>query len=65
MPWHQIGVCIDKSRSLKELVVCNNWDLEPLDLLSDLALFVINRPLRYESYVINIYKIERKSKNES
>ena len=28
----------DKGRAIKELVVCNNWDLEPLDLLNGLAL---------------------------
>ena len=28
----------DKGRAIKELVVCNSWDLEPLDLLNDLAL---------------------------
>ncbi len=28
----------DKGRSIKELVVCNDWDLEPLDLLNGLAL---------------------------
>ena len=27
-----------KGRAIKELVVCNNWDLEPLDLLNGLAL---------------------------
>ena len=24
----------DKGRAIKGLVVCNNWDIEPLDLLS-------------------------------
>ena len=28
----------DKGRTIKELVVCNDWDLEPLDLLNGLAL---------------------------
>ncbi len=28
----------DKGRAIKGLVVCNNWDLEPLDLLNGLAL---------------------------
>ncbi len=28
----------DKSRAIKRLVVCNNWDLEPMDLLKGLAL---------------------------
>ncbi len=42
MPWPQIGATqyhsqlglSDKGRAIKGLVVCNNWDLEPLDLLS-------------------------------
>ncbi len=29
----------DKGRAIKGLVVCNNWDLEPFDLLNGLALF--------------------------
>ncbi len=28
----------DKGRAIKELVVCNIWDLEPLDQLNGLAL---------------------------
>ena len=28
----------DKGRAIKGLVVCNNWDLEPMDLLNGLAL---------------------------
>ena len=28
----------DKGYAIKGLVVCNNWDLEPLDLLNGLAL---------------------------
>ena len=28
----------DKGRAIKGFVVCNNWDLEPLDLLKGLAL---------------------------
>ena len=28
----------DKGRAIKGLVVCNNWDIEPLDLLNGLAL---------------------------
>ena len=28
----------DKGRVIKGLVVCNNWDLEPLDLLNSPAL---------------------------
>ncbi len=40
----------DKGRAIKVLVICNNWDLEPLDLPNVLALS-INRPLRYLSYI--------------
>ena len=28
----------DQGRAIKELVVCNDWDLESLDLLNGLAL---------------------------
>ncbi len=28
----------DKGRAIKGLVVCNDWDLEPLDLLNGMAL---------------------------
>ncbi len=28
----------DKGSAIKELVVCNSWDLEPVDLLNGLAL---------------------------
>ncbi len=28
----------DKGRAIKGLVVCNNWDLEPLDPINGLAL---------------------------
>ena len=28
----------DKGRTIKGLVVCNDWDLEPLDLLACLGL---------------------------
>ena len=46
MPWLQTGATqyhaqlglSDKGRAIKGLVVCNNWDLEPLDLLNGLAL---------------------------
>ncbi len=46
MPWSQIGGTQyhaqlglpDYGRAIKGLVVCNNWDLEPLDLLNVLAL---------------------------
>ncbi len=33
----QLGL-LDKGSTIKELVVCNNWELEPLDLRSGLAL---------------------------
>ncbi len=46
MPWPQTDAIqyyaqlglLDNGRAIKELVVCNNWDLEPLDLLNGLAL---------------------------
>ena len=46
MPWPQTGTTQyhaqlglpDKGRAIKGLVVCNNWDLEPLDLQNGLAL---------------------------
>ena len=46
MPWPQTGITQyhvqlglqDKGRAIKGLVVCNNWDLEPLKQLNDLAL---------------------------
>ncbi len=46
MPWPQPGGTQyhaqvglpDKGRAIKGLVVCNNWDLEPLDLINGLAL---------------------------
>ncbi len=46
MPWTQTGTTRyhaqlelpDKRRSIKSLVVCNDWDLEPLDLINGLAL---------------------------
>ena len=40
----------DKCNAIKGMVVCNYWNLEPLDLLNGLALVVNNRPLRHESY---------------
>ncbi len=42
----QLGF-LNEDRTIKELTVCNNWDLEPLDLLNVWSLVVINRPLRY------------------
>ena len=46
MPWPQTGATHyhaqlglpGKGRAIKGLVVCNSWDLEPLDLLNSLAL---------------------------
>ncbi len=48
IPWHQTGetqyhVIVqlglpDKGPAIIGLVVCNYWDLEPLDLLNSLAL---------------------------
>ena len=46
MPWPQTDATLyhaqlghpDKGRAIKGLVVCNSWDLEPLDLLNGLAL---------------------------
>ncbi len=46
MPWPQTGATQylaqvglpDKSRAIKGLVVCYDWDLEPLHLLNGLAL---------------------------
>ncbi len=45
MPWSQTGATqyhaqlglSDKGRAIKGLVACNNWDLEPLDLLNGLG----------------------------
>ena len=60
MPWLQTGATQyhaqlglpDKGRAFKGLVACNNWDLEPLDLINDWPWVVIIRPLRYQSYYI-------------
>ncbi len=46
MPWPHSGATQyyaqlglpDKGQAINGLVVCNNWDLEPLDLLNGLAL---------------------------
>ncbi len=42
MPWPKTGATHlglqDKCRANKGLVVCNDWELEPLDLLNGLAL---------------------------
>ena len=46
MPWPQTGAThyhaqlglLYKDRAIKGLVVCNSWDLEPLDLLNGMAL---------------------------
>ncbi len=46
MPWFQSGAAHyhaqlgfpHKGRAIKGLSVCNDWDMEPLDLLNDLSL---------------------------
>ena len=44
MPWLKTGATPaqlglpDKGRAIKGLVVCNSWELEPLDLLNGRAL---------------------------
>ncbi len=40
MPWPQTGATqySEKGRAIKGLVVCNHWDLDPLDLLNSLTL---------------------------
>ncbi len=56
MPWPKTGAIHyyaqlelpDKGYAIKWLVVCNIWDLEPLDLLN----VVVNLALRYKSYTI-------------
>ncbi len=45
----------DKGRAIKGLVVCNNWDLEPLDLLNGLALGCYQ--LSPEVLIISIFLI--------
>ncbi len=45
----QLGLTY-KDRAIKGLVVNNDWDLKPLNL----ALLVINRPLRYTSFDMTI-----------
>ena len=42
-----------KGRAIIGLVVCNDLDLEPLDLLNDLARGCYNRLLRYEHYKVD------------
>ena len=57
MPWPKTGATQyhaqlglpDKGRAIKGLVVCNSWDLEPLDLLNGLALDCYWPSLRYDS----------------
>jgi len=52
MPWPQTGATQyhaqlglpDKGRAIKGLLVCNNWDLKPLDLLNGLALLDCYQP---------------------
>ena len=54
MPWPGTGATQyleqlelkDKDHAIKGLVDCNNWDLEPLDVLNGLALG-INRIIQY------------------
>ena len=56
MPWPQTGTTQyhaqlglpDKGRAIKGLVVCNDWDLEPLNLINGLALG-INRIMYYDA----------------
>ncbi len=36
--YHALLGLPEKGRTIKGFVVCNNWDLEPLDLLNGLAL---------------------------
>ncbi len=61
VPWPQIGATQyhaqlglpDKGRTIKELVFCNDWDLEHLDLRNEQALgYYVNRPLLYVLYAI-------------
>ncbi len=49
----------DKAHAIKELVVCNSWDLEPWDLLNVLALGCYQ-----PSPEKNVWKIARKCKLE-
>ncbi len=45
----------DKGRALKGLVVCTNWDLEPLDLINGLALGCYQpSPMRYNYVLIYV-----------
>ena len=61
MPWPQTGATqyhaqsglSDKGRAIKGLVVSNDWDLEPLDLLNGQALCCIE-DINFEN---DIYKI--------
>ncbi len=62
MPWLQTGATHYHAqlglpgigRAIKGLVVCNNWDLEPLDLLNGLAIGFhspyFNSRIGYEVY---------------
>ncbi len=60
MTWPQTGATLyhaqlglsDKGRAIKGLVVCNNWDLEPMDLLNGLALGCYQTSPEYQSYYI-------------
>ena len=60
MPWPQTDTTNyiaqlglpNKGRAIKELFVCNDWDLEPLDLLNGQALCCIEN-FNFEN---NIYR---------
>ena len=60
MPWPQTGATQyheqsglpDKGRAINGLVVCNNWDQEPLDLLNGLALGCYQPSPMYELIVL-------------
>ncbi len=50
MTWHQTGAThyhakfglLNKGHTIKGLVDCNSWDLEPLDLLKVLLTIALN-----------------------
>ena len=52
MPWPKTGATQyhaqlglqDKGHAIKGLVVCNSWDLEPLDLLNGMAPLACYQP---------------------
>ena len=63
MPWPQTGATHyhaqlgipHEGRAIKELFECNNWDLEPVDLLNGLALGCY-QPSPEVLIVLNYYK---------